>query len=262
MTRSRREPRVVGRNLWLAGIVVLLLAGLFITPYDPYGQDFFDLRGKGASLAHWLGVDRLGQDFFSRIWRGAGNSILFATIASVASLGLSGGLLWVERRLGATGGQAIRALVAFGIALPAIFIGLLIVTFSERSATALTIAVSLAGVPFGFRQMRALWLEQRKAAYVEASRAIGGSQWHLFAFALWPNLRPQLVELWKLMFALSLLELSALTYLGLAGDPNWAELGTLLRDGQKMLLTQPGFVIWPGLVLTGVLGMARLVRAE
>ncbi len=249
-------------NLCLLACFALLLAGLLWTPYDPYEQAFFDLRISGASLQHWFGVDRLGQDYFSRIWRGAGNSILFAFLGSVGALLVSSLLLLVENKGGRSLGKGVRSLVSFGIAMPAIFIGLLIVTFMERGAFALTFAVGAAGVPFAFRQLRVLWRELNATAYVEASRAIGGSVWHRMVFTIWPNLWPQLLGLWKLVFAFALLELSSLTYLGLAGDPNWAELGTLLREGQKLLLNSPAFVVWPGAALCLVLGMARLVESE
>lgn len=252
--------RCVNSVVW--GGLVLLSLGLVWTPYDPYGLDFFDLRISGSSWEHWFGVDRLGQDYFSRIWKGAGNSILFAFLGSVGALSASAFLLVLERRGGRLVGKGVRSLVSFGIAMPAIFIGLLIVTFMERGAGALTLAIGMAGVPFAFRQLRVLWSELNAAAYVEASRAIGGSLWHRLTFTIWPNLWPQLLGLWKLVFAFALLELSALTYLGLAGDPNWAELGTLLREGQKLLLNSPAFVIWPGMTLCLVLGLVRLVRSE
>ncbi len=247
----------------VAGLVyAACLLGLFYTPHDPYGQSFFELRLTGPNAEHWLGVDRLGQDYFSRVWRGAGNSLLFAVAASVATLAFSAALLLGERCGGRVVSHSIRAMVSFGIALPAIFVGLLVVTFMERSGGALAVAVAVAGVPFAFRQLRILWLELSSMAFVEASRAIGGSAWFRLRFTIWPNLLPQLVALWKLVFAFALLELSALTYLGLAGDPNWAELGTLLREGQKLLLQDPSFALWPGVVLCSVLGAARMVSVE
>lgn len=256
---------MTARRFWNGGILVglaVLLFGLLWTPYDPYHQGFFELRSSGASLHHWLGVDRLGQDYFSRIWRGAGSSILFALLGSLGALGVSGVLLFLERTAWPWVGKAVRSLVSFGIALPAIFLGLLVVTFMERGPGALTLAIGAGGVPFAFRQLRVLWLELSGTAYVQASRAIGGSVRHRLRFTVWPNLWPQLLGLWKLVFAFALLELSGLTYLGLAGDPNWAELGTLLREGQKLLLSNPTFVIWPGVVLCFVLGLVRGLEAD
>lgn len=251
-----------GLNLVILASFVLVLIGLVYTPHDPYAQLYFSERLSGSSMAHWFGVDRLGQDYFSRIWRGAANSFFFALIGSLVVLSVSSLLLCLERKGGRVVGNMVRSAVSFGIAMPAIFVGLLIVTFMERGALALTMAIGVAGVPFAFRQLRILWGELVATPYVEASRAIGGAAWHRFRFTIWPNLWPQLLGLWKLVFAFALLELSALTYLGLAGDPNWAELGTLLREGQKLLLNSPAFVIWPGLGLCFVLGMVRAVRAE
>lgn len=249
-------------NITLIACFAAILVGLVYTPYDPYAQQFFTERLSTGSAAHWFGVDRLGQDYFSRIWRGAANSFFFALIGSLVVLAVSSFLLFLERKGGRVVGNMVRSAVSFGIAMPAIFVGLLIVTFMERGALALTMAIGVAGVPFAFRQLRVLWGELVATPYVEASRAIGGASWHRFRFTIWPNLWPQLLGLWKLVFAFALLELSALTYLGLAGDPNWAELGTLLREGQKLLLNSPMFVIWPGLGLCFVLGMVRAVKAD
>ena len=250
------------RNLVVVGCMGVLLIGLWYTPFDPYAQSFFDKRYEGPSLAHFFGVDKLGQDYFSRIWRGAGNSIGLSFLASAFVLVASTLLLVVEEKGGRAMGRMVRGLVAFGIALPGVFMGLLIMTLMERSPGALAFAISLAGIPFAFRQLRVMWQEQVQAGYVEASRAIGGSAWHTFRFSILPNLLPQFVELWKLVFAFAFLELSGLTYLGLTPDPNWAELGTLLKQGQGILLKSPGFVLWPGLLLCGVLASVRLLRIK
>ncbi len=243
-------------------ILFALLIGFVYTPFDPYYQGYLEFWGKTIAWPHLLGVDQLGQDAFSRVWRGAANSIGFGILSSSGVMLLSVLILILEQVSGSAGSRLIRSVVALGIALPVMFLGLLFLIFLERSPYTLVLAISIAGSPFAFRQLRVLWLEQRGTTHVEASRAIGGNFQHLFFFSIWPNLKPQFFELWKIVLAISILEMSALTFLGLAGDPNWAELGSLLSAHQKHVMTQPALVIWPGVVLSGILWLIRQARIE
>lgn len=250
------------RNAAPIGFFVLCMLGFGLTPFDPYGQLFLEKAEGGFSWVHLFGIDELGQDVASRVWRGSANTISYALLASFGTLILSTGLLTVERKGWPGASKLILSMVSLGIAVPVMFLGLLFMIFMERSPSTLSFAIAIAGVPLAFRQLRILWIEQNAAMHVEASRAIGGGVRHRFFFSLLPNLRPQLVEIWKLVFAVAILELSALTFLGLAGDPNWAELGTLLHKHQKHLLQQPLLVIWPGLTLCSILWTIRRIRAE
>lgn len=254
--------KALARNLVPISCFSLCLLGFAFTPFNPYGQAFLEVKEAGFAWSHPFGIDELGQDVLSRVWRGSANTILYALIASLGTLLFSTILLITERRGGAYVSKGILSAVSLGIAVPVMFLGLLFMIFMEREPSTLSFAISVAGIPLAFRQLRILWIEQNAQLHVEASRAIGGSARHLFLFSLLPNLRPQLVELWKLVFGIAILELSALTFLGLAGDPNWAELGTLLHSHQKHLLQEPLLVVWPGVVLCGILWMARQIRSE
>ena len=66
----------------------------------------------------------------------------------------------------------------------------------------------------------------------------------------------------KLLFAVSVLELSGLTFLGLTGDPDLLELGTILRHNQAYLFQAPALVIWPGLFLIGLLLTVHLSNIQ
>lgn len=252
-------------RVWNSGIFIgfgLLVLGKLIAPHGAYEQEFLSVSGDFFSWSHPFGVDHLGQDVLSRVWVGAANSLWYAALASLGAMLLAAGLLWAERSSPPWFSQCIRSVVSLGIALPVLLLGLLFMIVLPREPLTLVWAISLAGAPFAFRQLRVMWLEQQSCGYVVASRAIGGDTWHVFLFGIWPNLRPQVFELWKIVYAVAILELSSLSFLGLAGDPNWAELGSLLRSYQKHLIAQPMLVLWPGLTLCGVLLMVRQIRSE
>ncbi len=250
------------RNAYPLGCFFLCALGFVVTPFDPYSQAFLGVVDAGFNWSHAFGIDELGQDVLSRVWRGAANTVFYALLASVGTLAFSTALLALERKGGRWVSQAILSVVSLGIAIPVMFLGLLFMIFMERSPATLSFAISVAGVPLAFRQIRILWIEQNALAHVEASRAIGGGARHLFFFSLLPNVRPQFLEIWKLVYAIAILELSALTFLGLAGDPNWAELGTLLKMHQKHLLLDPLLVVWPGVTLCGILWAIRTIKTD
>ena len=256
MNRTRLFDLVLG--------VVLLwaLVGLFFTPYDPLSQAFTTDRLTGPSSEHWLGVDGLGRDLFSRIWLGTGNSISMGLLATVGNLVLAGLFLVCEQRAPDWLGRILLSFIAGWLAIPVLFIALLLLVYFDQGPTTLIIAAALGNVPFAFRQLRVLWRHQKETLYVQASLVLGSRSWRLFLKTIWPNLRPDIAGLSKLIFAFSVLEVSGLAFLGLIGDPDFAELGSILRQNKSYLLADPWQVIWPGVFLSGVLLLVQLSRSE
>lgn len=248
---------------WTAGILALvILAGFFWTPHDPMAQRFIDERLSGPAAEHWLGVDGLGRDVASRVWRGGAHTLIMGVMAT-AGAGTAALLLLILEQAGPQIGRAlIRRVVGIWIAIPVLFAGLLLLVFFNPSPQTLVLAASVGSVPLVFRQLRILWLEQSRAEHVRASAVLGGTWPHLLRFAIWPNLRPDVWALVKLVFALSVLELSGLAFLGLIGDPDFPELGALLRENQRYLFQQPSLVLWPGAVLTLLLLSVQMTGAR
>lgn len=257
---SRRRP--AGSSVALAVWVVWALLGLIWTPHDPGATAYLDAAGEGMSWKHWMGVDRLGRDVFSRVWLGSGNTVLLGATAAFGSLVFAAGLLAAEQRGPRIVGRGLRAIAAAGLALPVLFVGMILLVFLPASPWTLVLACTLGGAPFAFRQVRVIWIEQEAALHVVASRALGAGWRHLLTFTIWPNVRPQAAALARLLFAASVLELSGLSFLGLAGDPDHAELGVLLRQHQAYLFAQPMLVLWPGLFLSGLLLVVHLANVH
>jgi peptide/nickel transport system permease protein len=159
-------------------------------------------------------------------------------------------------------GESIRHIIGLWVAVPVVFIGLLILLVLAPSPYALVLAAGFGNIPLAFRQLRIYWLEQRTATYVEASMVLGADFRHLVVQSIWPNLRPNLFSLASLLFALGVLELSGLAFLGLMGDPDFPELGSILRQNQAYLHQAPGLVFLPGLAMIAVLLPAHGVRLK
>lgn len=254
--------RTSAASLLLAVWITWALVGLVWTPHDPHATAHLDRVGTGSNVSHWMGVDRLGRDVFSRVWLGSGNTVVLGAASAAGALILGALLVALEQRGPRWLRVLLRSATAAGLALPVLFVGMILLVFLPASPWTLVLACMVGTVPFGARQLRVLWLEQRAALHVVASRALGADWRHLLTFTLWPNLRPQVAALARLLFAASVLELSGLNFLGLAGDPDQAELGVLLRQHQAYLFQEPMLVVWPGVFLSGLLLVVHLANVH
>jgi peptide/nickel transport system permease protein len=246
------------RGGWAVGAIFLaVLLGLWFTPYDPLAQDFRADSLSGPSWAHWMGVDPLGRDLFSRLWRGTANTVVMSLGAVGGTFALSAFLLAAFERGGRWFERLIETLVNVWVAVPVFFLGLLLLVAFAPSPQVLVMAAALGNVPLAFRQLRVLWRTQRTALYVESSLVLGASWPQLLRHTIWPNLWPDLLGLAKLVFAMAALELSGLAFLGLIGDPDFPELGSILRQHLSDLYRAPLLVVWPGLALSGLLALVH-----
>jgi peptide/nickel transport system permease protein len=272
MSADGKTPAAAGRGrlprwdrwiAWLPAVwIAVAVAGLLWTPHDPAAGSYFDLRRSGSSAAHWMGVDHLGRDVFSRVWSGSGRTVIFGLAAASGTLLMSAALLLVERRGPRWLQTAIGATISAGLAAPVMLVAFVLLVFMPRSPATLVLACALGAVPLGFRQLHAMWIEQAGALHVLASRALGGTGAHLACFSIWPNLRPQAVALARMLFAVGVLELSGLAFLGLGGDPSLPELGALLSQNRDQMIRQPWLVLWPGMALSGLLLVVHLAGAR
>lgn len=247
-------------DLWAALLLAGAAAGIFLSPYNPRAQAFRERALEGPSFSHPLGIDGLGRDFLSRLWEGAGHTVGLAALALVITLLLAAVLVCIERVFPDSLGRFIRVAVGLWVAFPVIFIGLLLLVFLSASPVTLVIAVGLGNLAFGFRQLRIFWIGNRNALHVQSSEVLGARGWALFRWAIWPNLVPDLFALARLLFAMSALELSGLAFLGLIGDPDFAELGSILKQNQAYLYQAPALVILPGALLSLILLSVHLSR--
>lgn len=240
----------------------MLLGGLFFTPYDPMAQDFLEDRLSAPTWQHPMGIDGLGRDVASRVWIGGAHTLLMGVAATVGALSAALALLAAEQTGPAFLRRAIRRTIGVWIAIPVLFVGLLLLVFLRPAPGTLVLAAAVGAVPLAFRQLRILWVGQKTAEYVRASVVLGAGKWALMTRTIWPNLKPDAWAVVKLIFALAVLELSGLAFLGLTGDPDFPELGALLRENQRYLFLRPSLVIWPGLVLSGLLLTVQLTGLQ
>lgn len=244
-----RHPNGVLGSLLLGGILVMAIAGALYTPYDPLILSYED-RLASPSLDHWLGTDQFGRDTYSRLVTAAGTSLLVSILTVL--LALSGGGL-----IGAISGYAggwldritmtvIDALMAF----PAILLALGIMAVIGPERYGVVVALGLAYMPNVVRIVRGIVLSVREKEYVEASIAMGNSQFYTVIVHVAPACVSAMTVIGTVIFGGALLSESALSFLGLGVPPPAPSWGGLLSDATLYMEAAPWLSIFPGLAIS------------
>ncbi len=245
-----RLPPVFLSLSWLVVFTVVFLAifGPWVEPYDPQAQDLLDTSAPPSS-AHWLGTDGLGRDIFSRIIAGSDSAIIGPFIVALTGM-IAGSLLGIASGyLGGTIDMVIQRLVDFMFALPGLLIAIVIVGVVGGGYGMAVFVLSILNVAGGVRLLRGAALEQRSLPYVEAARTLGVPRWRIMYLHIWRNISPIVFANAALDFALALVALSSLSYLGLGTPPGEPEWGRMLSENQSLLFQNPAGVLAPALAI-------------
>jgi peptide/nickel transport system permease protein len=97
--------------------------------------------------------------------------------------------------------------------------------------------------------VRASVLTVREADYVKADIALGVSTPRLIWHRILPNSLTPLVVQATLGVATAVLEVAALSFLGLGVQPPTAEWGSMLASERNQVFTAPHLVFFPGLAI-------------
>ena len=249
-SRWRRVPSVFVTISIVIVIVVVFLAifGEWIRPYDPATQDLFHTSAKPSS-EHWLGTDGLGRDIFSRMITGARPAITGPFIVAITGLIAASGLGILSGYMGGTIDMIIQRFVDFMFALPGLLIAIVIVGVVGGGYWLAVAVLSLLNFSGGVRILRGAALEQRSLPYVEAARTLGVPRRRIMYRHIWRNISPIVFANAALDFALALVALSSLSYLGLGTPPGEPEWGRMLSENQSLLFQNPAGVLAPALAI-------------
>lgn len=240
-------------RVYLAGIVVLLFLIAAVAPELLQTHNAFkvDLNAtlQPPSLAHLLGTDQAGRDLYSRVVKGAGQSLSIGIGATALSMTLAT-LLGVTAGLsGRLVDGAISRLLDTLFAFPTLFLALLFVTVFGTTVTTQIVAVGIGTAPGYSRMIRGQVLAVRGAAYVEAARALGHPFGRIVRQHIFPNAMRPLVAMLTLGVGQSIIWASGLAFLGLGVAPPSPEWGALLDAGRNYIIRAWWLEVMPGLAI-------------
>ena len=249
--RAWRTPRGRAGALVLLAVAMASLVGPFALP-DPLAQPNI-LGGaiQPPSLGHPFGTDELSRDVLSRVVSGGRVSLTVALLAVGLSITLGAGIGLLAGYFGGGVDAALMRLVDGALAVPRLFLLLLLLAVTERVPLALL--VLLIGTTGWFttsRLVRGEILRLREESYVLAAESLGASRRRIMFRHLLPNtLGPLLVAATLAVGDVILLE-AGLSFLGLGIQPPAPSWGGMILDARQVLVTAPWVGIFPGLAIT------------
>lgn len=244
----RRPNGLIGLSL-LTLIICAALIGAVITPYDPLMLNF-EARLMAPDPTHWLGTDQFGRDMFSRLIAAAGTSLIVSLLT--VTLALSFGTL-IGAVSGYLGGWTDRITMTINDALmafPGILLALGIMAVIGPQRYGVVFALGLAYTPNVVRIVRGVVLSVREKEFVEASRALGNTEWYTVLSHVIPGCTSALTVIGTSIFGGALLSESALSFLGLGVPPPAPTWGGLLADATLYMESAPWLSIFPGLAIS------------
>jgi peptide/nickel transport system permease protein len=244
--RVRRRPPSIVVMLSVAYLSLVVFASLFGSQLVPNANVQSLTDGlAGISSSHWLGTDDLGRDTFQRVVLGARTALYGPLLIALGAFVIGCVLGLLAGYVGGVPGGIIMRWVDLMYALPGVLVAIVAIGVLGGGYWVAVGVIMILSAPYDTRLVRAAAIEQKSRPYVEAARTLGMSRSRVMFRHLLPNVLPLAVAQAFLSFAFALINLSALSFLGLGSTPGSADWGTMLAESQAMLLDNPLTAVGP-----------------
>ncbi len=256
-------------SLVLFGLVALAaIVGPWLAPYDP-DQLYAGPVNGAASLDHLFGTDDVGRDILSRVLVGGGASV-FAPIAIVILSTLSGAsIALVAAWFGGVARGVIARVIDVIFAIPGLVLAVLAVAMFGKGLAAPVVALSIAYIPVVARLTQTAASRELGKPYIAALRIQGVSSLAICFRHLIPALVPVVAAQAAVGFGYAMLDLAAISFLGLGQQPPAADWGSMIASGQASILSGapeqslfPSILVVITILAVGIIGARVTVWAE
>lgn len=252
------SPIIAIGLLIVVTVIVLALFGQWLEPHPPQLQQLLDVN-QPPSRHHWFGTDALGRDITSRVIAGAKTALLGPLVVAASGAVLSSLLGIASGYFGGAIDMVIQRYVDFMFALPGLLIAIVVVGVVGGGYWLAVVVLSLLNFSGDVRIVRGAVIEQRPLPYVEAARTLGVPRRRIMYVHILRNIAAILFANAALDFALALVALAGLAFLGLGsqlGSPEW---GRMLAENKDILFTNPAAALAPGVAIVLVATSVTLI---
>lgn len=251
--RRLLENRVglyAGAYILLMGAIALgaPLLSRYVTHYTPTHQDL-DNNFQGPGGLHWMGSDELGRDTLTRLIYGAQVSLGVGFLTVFLQLILGGGVGLLAGYYGGILEDLLMRLVDMVLAIPAIFLFILMAILFKPSTVTLSLIIASVGWGGVARLVRGEVLSVRTRDFMLATRSLGATDLRLILRHLLPNVLPVMIVAASLNVGAIILVEAALDFLGLGIHPPTPSWGNMLSNSQTYFSHSVWLVLFPGLTI-------------
>lgn len=261
LKRFCRHRLAVVCLLVLTALVVTALLAPWIAPWSPTQPDPLAIGSRPPGGAHILGTDVVGRDVFSRLLYALRVSLLVGVLATLIStaigvtLGLAAGFFsgWADR--------IISSVTDMVMSFPYILLVLVASALFEPGMWTLIWILGFVNWPGMCRLVRGNVLSLRETNFIRSDVTAGMPRRYILFSEILPNTIAPVLVYATSVFALSILDEAALSYLGQGVQPPDASLGNLLNTVQSLtaLTGKPWLWVPAGVVVIVLVVCINLV---
>ena len=237
--------RFCRHRLALVSLFVLLLLMLMaafaplIAPYPP--TKVSTAFSQPPSAQHLLGTDQIGRDVFSRLLYATRVSLLVGLLATAISTAVGVVLGLVSGYFGGAVDRIIMSFTDMVMSFPYILLVLVAAAIFEPGLWSIILILGFVDWPGVARLVRGNVLSLRETNFCKSDVTAGMPGRYILFSEILPNTMAPVLVYATSVFAISILDEAALSYLGMGVQPPTPSLGNLLNGAESLtiLTTKP-----------------------
>ena len=252
---SRIARRFVRHKLAVFSLIVLmilLVMAVFaplIAPYSP--TEVTKAFSEPPSAAHILGTDKVSRDMFSRILYAMRASLLVGFLATLISTSIGVVLGLVSGYFGGWLDRAVMSFTDMVMSFPYSLLVLVAAAIFQPGMWTIILVLGFVDWPGVCRLVRGNVLSLRETNFVKSDVTAGMPRRYVLFREILPNTIAPVLVYATSVFAISILDEAALSFLGQGVQLPTPSLGNLLGDASSIttLTNQPWMWVPAGVVI-------------
>ncbi len=200
---------------------------------------------RGDIKVHIMGVDRVGGDFWTRVWYGGRISLFVGLVAAFSFflIGLPYGAL--SGLIGGRVDNIMMRIVEIINGIPYLIIVILLMVILPPGIATIIVALAAVGWTGLARLVRGQVVQLKEQEYVIAARTLGASGGRIIRRHILPNTLSVVIVNLTMSIPSAIFTESFLSYIGIGVQPPQTSWGSLCDAGRSMIFTNPAYLFIP-----------------
>lgn len=240
--RFMKHKLAVVSLVFLLIMIILAIVAPVIAPYNP--SKVSGGFSKPPSTDHLLGTDQIGRDMLSRLLYAMRISLFVGAAVTVISTAIGVILGLLSGFIGGVVDSIIMRFTDMVMSFPYILLVLVAAAVFGPGLWSIVLILGFVNWPGVARLVRGNVLSIREMNYIKADIAAGMPKRYILFSEILPNTIAPVFVYATQVFAMSILDEAALSFLGMGVQPPTASLGNILNGAQSITILTSKFWLW------------------
>ena len=246
---KKNKLAILGAVIFIVLIIISISADLIVDfEKDAVAQNMKE-RLMTPNEDHIFGTDQYGRDIFARIIFGSRVSLFVGLITIAISLTFGSLIGATAGYYGGKTDDILMRIMDIFLAIPSLLLAISIVAALGPGMINLIIELSVSQVPRFARIVRSSILSIKDQEFIEAAKACGTKNSRIILKHILPNAMGPIIVQATLNMASTILNIAALSFIGLGIQPPTPEWGSMLSDVKTQMRYYPYLAIIPGIAI-------------